>query len=160
MLVSNGYWLRMLENPLIKCRNAGEMRTIENLTAPFVGLSCYIILWNINCRLTCFIDAGRIVCGKRLCNSRVSVLPFVCLPVCPVDRQQQRRAPGLLLTGCRSQSAARCSPGASTFSGFWSVSLLGVHSEKFIIDCLIGPLYLSLRPQSQTLIWDRSLRPN
>jgi len=33
------------------------------------------------------------------------VRPSVCMSVCPVDRQQQRHAAGLLLTGYRSKAA-------------------------------------------------------
>jgi len=53
-------------------------------------------------RLCAAIDAGRIVCGKRLCNGTVSVRPSVC----PIDRQRQRRAAGLLLIVYRSIPAA------------------------------------------------------
>jgi len=46
----------------------------------------------------------------RLCNARLSVRPSVC----HVDRQRQRRAVGLLLTGCRSMTTACRSPGAGS----------------------------------------------
>ena len=38
------------------------------------------------------IDAGCIVCGKRLCNGRVSVRPSVRLSRRSIARKQQRRA--------------------------------------------------------------------
>ena len=37
-------------------------------------------------------------CGTGSCNGGVSVRPFICLSVCPVDRKQQQRAVGLLLS--------------------------------------------------------------
>jgi len=43
------------------------------------------------------VDAGRIQCGKRLCNGRVSVRSSVC----PVNRQRQRHA-----AGARTQAVA------------------------------------------------------
>jgi len=39
-----------------------------------------------------FVDAGHTVCSKRLSGGRVPIRT----PVCPVDRQQQRRAAGLV----------------------------------------------------------------
>ena len=40
-------------------------------------------------------EAVRVVCGKRL---KAVEYPSVCLSVCPVDRQHQGRAAGLLLS--------------------------------------------------------------
>jgi len=40
-------------------------------------------------------EAVRVVCGKRL---KAVECPSVCLSVCPVDRQHQGRAAGLLLS--------------------------------------------------------------
>jgi len=42
-------------------------------------------------------DAARIGCGAGSLQ-RSGIRPSVCLSVCPVDRQQQRRTAGLLLS--------------------------------------------------------------
>jgi len=48
------------------------------------------------------IDAARAVYADQgLRNGRVFVRPSVRLSVCPIDRQQQRRAAGLLLSAVR-----------------------------------------------------------
>jgi len=39
---------------------------------------------------------GPTICGKRLCNGRVSVRPFVCLSRRSIASKQRRRAAGLL----------------------------------------------------------------
>jgi len=44
-------------------------------------------------------DVGRTLRSKRLCNGRVSVRPSVRPSVCPLYRQRQRCAVGLLITG-------------------------------------------------------------
>jgi len=40
------------------------------------------------------IDDGRVVCGKRLCNARVSVRLSVCTSVCLSCRAAAAAAPG------------------------------------------------------------------
>jgi len=57
-----------------------------------------------------FIDATRIVCGAGSMK-RSSVCPSVrlsvCPSVCPIDRQQHRRAAGLLLSAVRAGDTER-----------------------------------------------------
>jgi len=60
---------------------------------------------------------------QGLCNGRVSIRPSVRPSVSPVDRQQQRRAAGLLL------SSGACSRYLSIAAG---VRAVGVASERHI----------------------------
>jgi len=49
-----------------------------------------------------FIDTVRVVC-KAGSRKRSGVRPSVCLSVCPTNRQQQRRAPGIAVNSYWAQ---------------------------------------------------------
>ena len=76
-------------------QNGDRIVTIDSATSlnsPYVLLG-RIAMHSIRCGLLLTLSALR-----GLCNSRVSVRPSVC----PVDRQQQLRAAGLLLSALRA----------------------------------------------------------
>ena len=80
------------DNSPQRCRNE-----CSSFGYPYIGLQ--VVITTAHCPY--IIDTTRIVCGKVICNGRVSVRPSVC----PVDRQRPRHAANLLLTGYRSTSA-------------------------------------------------------